>query len=161
MGARFDFEEEKLIVGVIYSDKAALDKAVEISQAKEFVTGLSDVYEHEITSKGTNLSGGQRQRLLISRAIARNPRVLVLDDSSSALDYRTDMLLRSAIKGGCRKDGVLILVSQRVSTVKDCDLILVVEGGRIIGKVKHDELLSTCGEYALIAKGQMGGEENE
>lgn len=135
-----------------------IEKAVEISQAKEFVESLFDGYEHEITSKGTNLSGGQRQRLLISRAIARNPKVLVLDDSSSALDYRTDMLLRSAIKGGCRKDGVLILVSQRVSTVKDCDLILVLDGGRIIGKGKHDELLGSCEEYSLIAKGQMGGD---
>ena len=133
-----------------------IDKAVEISCAKEFVDGLSDGYEHEITSKGTNLSGGQRQRLLISRAIARNPKILVLDDSSSALDYKTDLLLRSAIKAGCRKDGVLVLVSQRVSTVKDCDLILVLDKGRIIGKGKHDDLLRNCEEYALIAKGQMG-----
>jgi len=133
-----------------------IEKAVSISCAKEFVDVLSDKYEHMITAKGTNLSGGQRQRLLISRAIARNPRILVLDDSSSALDYKTDMLLRSAIKEGCRKDGVLVLVSQRVSTVKDCDLILVLDKGKIIGKGKHDELLCECEEYALIAKGQMG-----
>ena len=85
--------------------------------------------------------------------------MLVLDDSSSALDYKTDLLLRTAIKSGCRDDGVLILVSQRVSTVKDCDVIIVLENGRIIGKGKHDELMSCCEEYALIAKGQMGGEE--
>ncbi len=139
-------------------DEKDIDKAVDISQAREFVNGLSDKYEHEITSKGTNLSGGQRQRLLIARAIARNPKVLVLDDSSSALDYKTDLLLRSAIKSGCRSDGVLILVSQRVSTVKDCDLILVLDHGKIIGKGKHDVLLSECEEYALIAKGQMGGD---
>ena len=140
-------------------DEKDIEKAVEISCAKEFVQGLLHGYEHEITSKGTNLSGGQRQRLLISRAIARNPRVLVLDDSSSALDYKTDLLLRSAINAGCRKDGVLILVSQRVSTVKDCDLILVLDKGKIIGKGKHEELLSECEEYALIAKGQMGKAE--
>ena len=146
---------ENIVFGKEIQEKD-IDKAVEISCAKEFVDGLSDGYEHEITSKGTNLSGGQRQRLLISRAIARNPKILVLDDSSSALDYKTDLLLRSAIKAGCRKDGVLVLVSQRVSTVKDCDLILVLDKGRIIGKGKHDDLLRNCEEYALIAKGQMG-----
>ncbi len=140
-------------------DKETVDRAVEISQAKEFVEGLPDKYEHMLTSKGTNLSGGQRQRLLISRAIARNPKILVLDDASSALDYRTDMLLRLAIKNGCRKDGVMVLCSQRVSTVKDCDVILVIENGRIIGKGRHAELLDSCSEYALIAKGQMGGDE--
>lgn len=140
------------------ADDTAIEKAVEISQAKEFISSKEGGLDYNVNSKGTNLSGGQKQRLLIARAIARNPRILVLDDSSSALDYRTDMLLRSAIKDGMRKDGVLILASQRVSTVKDCDLIIVLEDGKPIGKGTHEDLLKNCEEYRLIAQSQMGGE---
>ncbi len=138
-------------------DDSDISTAAEIAHSKEFIESNSEGYMYNLTSKGTNLSGGQRQRLLITRALARNPRILVLDDASSALDYKTDLLLRSAIKDRGRKDGVLIIASQRVSSVKDCNLILVLDEGKLIGKGNHDFLMENCEEYRLIADSQMGG----
>ena len=131
-------------------------RAVHTAQAAEFIEAYDDSYDHALNSKGTNLSGGQRQRLLISRALAGSPKVLVLDDSSSALDYKTDSKLRRAIKQDMA--GVTtVTVAQRVSSVMHCDLILVLEDGRIIGKGTHSELLETCEVYKEISDSQVGG----
>ncbi len=130
--------------------------AAKIAQANDFITSFSDGYAHSVSTGGTNLSGGQRQRLLISRAVASNPEILILDDSSSALDYKTDANLRSALKEALPYS-TIITVAQRVSSVKNSDLILVIENGIIIGCGKHDELMSNCNEYKEISDSQMGG----
>lgn len=133
-----------------------LHRAAEIAQAKDFIEGLSENYGYCLSQKGTNLSGGQRQRLLIARAIAAEPELLILDDSSSALDYKTDANLRQALFRELRNSTV-ITVAQRVSSVKDCDLILVLEEGEIIGSGRHEELLESCEAYREISESQMGG----
>ena len=133
-----------------------IKRAATIAQAHDFISATVDEYDHVLTQKGTNLSGGQRQRLLIARAIAARPDILILDDSSSALDYKTDANLRAAIdKELC--DTTVITVAQRVSSVKGCDLILVLDSGRIIGMGTHSELLESCPEYREISDSQMGG----
>ena len=110
-----------------------------------------------LSQKGTNVSGGQRQRILIARAVAANPQILVLDDSSSALDYKTDAGLRRALSESM-SDSTIITVAQRVSSVKNCDVILVLDEGRIIGHGTHEQLLEQCGEYREISQSQMGGD---
>jgi ATP-binding cassette subfamily B protein len=109
-----------------------------------------------VTAKGTNLSGGQRQRLLIARAIAGEPSLLILDDASSALDYQTDANLRGAIRRELQ-DTTTVVVAQRVSSVQHADLILVLENGRIIGAGRHEQLLDCCDVYREISESQMGG----
>ncbi len=131
-------------------------KAAEIAQAHDFITSFSDGYAHAVSAGGTNLSGGQRQRVLISRAIAGQPEILILDDSSSALDYKTDANLRRALAESL-PDSTIITVAQRVSSVKNCDLILVIEDGAVIGCGKHEELMENCAEYKEISDSQMGG----
>ena len=130
--------------------------AARIAQASEFIEAYEDGYEHELQSKGSNLSGGQKQRILLSRAIAANPSVLILDDSSSALDYKTDANLRKAIKEEL-SDVTAVVVAQRVSSVMNSDLIIVLDEGRIIGMGKHEELLDTCDIYREISDSQIGG----
>ena len=108
--------------------------------------------------RGNNLSGGQKQRLLIARALAGDPEILILDDASSALDYRTDAALRKALFA--RGAVTTVLIAQRISSVRHADLILVFEDGKVIGMGDHDTLLRTCAEYRMIAESQMGtGEE--
>ena len=126
------------------------------AQALDFIEEFPEGFEHEITSKGTNVSGGQKQRLLISRALAGSPEILILDDSSSALDYKTDLNLRRAIaeQGG---DTTVIIVAQRVSSVMNSDLIIVLDEGRINGIGTHEELLQSCEIYKEISDSQMGG----
>ena len=131
-------------------------RAAAIAQAADFIDATPDGYAYRLTPKGTNLSGGQRQRLLIARAVAARPAVLILDDSSSALDYKTDANLRRALAEQLG-DTTVVTVAQRVSSVKDCDLILVLDEGRVIGRGTHGELLSTCPEYREISDSQMGG----
>jgi ATP-binding cassette subfamily B protein len=133
-----------------------IEWAAKIAQAHDFITSFSDGYEHSVSTGGTNLSGGQRQRVLISRAIAARPEILILDDSSSALDYKTDANLRLALSSAL-PNSTVITVAQRVSSVKNCDLILVIEKGKIIGCGKHDSLLESCEEYREISNSQMGG----
>ncbi|MBR3811509.1 MAG: ABC transporter ATP-binding protein [Agathobacter sp.] len=130
--------------------------AAKIAQAHDFTTSFSDGYDHPVSAGGTNLSGGQRQRVLIARAIAGHPSILILDDASSALDYRTDANLRKAISESIPNTTV-ITVAQRVSSVKNCDLILVIENGEIIGIGKHDTLMKNCAQYKEISDSQMGG----
>ncbi len=131
-------------------------RAAKIAQAHDFIDALPDKYEHQLAQKGTNLSGGQRQRILIARAIAARPEILILDDSSSALDYKTDASLRSALSREL-SDSTVITVAQRVSSVKSCDLIIVLENGKIIGKGTHEQLMDSCAEYKEISDSQMGG----
>lgn len=131
-------------------------KAAKIAQAHGFITETSEGYSHMLSSKGTNLSGGQRQRVLIARAIATKPEILILDDSSSALDYKTDANLRKALDENMAASTV-ITVAQRVSSVKNCDHIIVIEKGQIIGQGKHDYLIENCSEYREISQSQMGG----
>lgn len=134
----------------------ALMRAAKIAQAKEFIDGFEDGLDHHLNSKGTNLSGGQRQRMLISRAVAGNPEILVLDDSSSALDYKTDAALRAALRENM-SDVTTVIVAQRVSSIMHCDLILVLENGKIIGRGTHDELMESCSIYKEISDSQIGG----
>jgi len=131
-------------------------RAAKIAQAHDFITSFPEGYAHAVCAGGTNLSGGQRQRVLISRAIAARPEILILDDSSSALDYKTDANLRAALSSSL-PDSTVITVAQRVSSVKNCDLILVIENGEIIGCGNHDQLMLSCAEYKEISDSQMGG----
>jgi len=133
-----------------------VEQAAVTAQAHDFITNFPDGYEHMLAQKGTNISGGQKQRLLIARAVAADPDILVLDDSSSALDYKTDAALRQALAQRM-KDTTVVTVAQRVSSIKSCDLILVLDDGKIIGAGDHDHLLATCPEYAEISQSQMGG----
>ena len=126
------------------------------AQAIEFIEAFPEGFEHEITSKGTNISGGQKQRLLIARALAGDPEILILDDSSSALDYKTDLELRRAIAEIGGKTTVIV-VAQRISSVMNSDLILVLDDGEIIGAGRHSELLESCEIYREISDSQMGG----
>ena len=135
--------------------------AATMAQAHEFISGLADGYGHQLTVKGTNLSGGQKQRLLIARALAGHPDILVLDDASSALDYRTDAALRKALREDAAGPGhtapTTVIVAQRVSSIKHADLILVMDRGEVIGCGTHDQLHETCEVYREIAESQMGG----
>jgi len=133
-----------------------LETAAKIAQAHDFILAFPDGYEHRLAQKAANISGGQKQRLLIARAIAQKPEILIMDDSSSALDYKTEAALRKALETHC-KDTTVITVAQRVSAVKSCDLILVLEEGRIIGCGTHEMLLEQCAEYREISDSQMGG----
>jgi len=133
-------------------------RAARIAQADEFITGMPEGYGRMLTSKGTNVSGGQRQRLLIARAIAARPQILVLDDASSALDYKTDAALRRALRDEIAAEGgSVVVVAQRVSSVMNSDLIIVLDGGRMIASGTHDELMETCEVYREISRSQMGG----
>jgi len=137
-------------------DRSRIEKAAQIAQAHDFICAFPDGYAHLLAQKATNVSGGQKQRILIARAIAAEPEILVLDDSSSALDYKTEANLREALERCCRNTTV-VTVAQRVSAVKGCDLILVLDEGRIIGAGTHDMLLEHCPEYREISDSQMGG----
>lgn len=131
-------------------------KAAEIAQADDFITNFPDGYDHMLSQKGTNISGGQKQRILIARAVALDPEILILDDSSSALDYKTDANLRKALSDNM-KNTTVVTVAQRVSSVKNCDVIVVLDEGKIIGIGTHGELLEACAEYREISDSQMGG----
>ena len=132
-----------------------LRKAVLYAQAEDFVNSQEEGLDYDLSSRGTNLSGGQRQRLLIARAVAARPEILILDDSSSALDYRTDANLRRILRENF-SDTTTIIVAQRISSVMQADYIMVLEHGRIIGYGTHEELLESCQLYEEINQSQMG-----
>jgi len=132
--------------------------AAKISQAGKFVGEMEKGYDSEITQGGTNVSGGQKQRLAIARAVAKRPEIYLFDDSFSALDFKTDSALRSALKNETKNAAVLI-ISQRVSTVMHADNIIVMDDGRIEAQGTHEELLKTCSIYNEIANSQLAGEE--
>lgn len=136
-------------------DDGALQSAAADAQAAEFINGLDDGLDHMADIKGANLSGGQRQRILISRALAGKAEILVLDDASSALDYRTDAQLRKALEAH-HKHATLILIAQRVSSIRNLDHILVMDNGRAIGYGSHEKLLESCPAYREICQAQMG-----
>lgn len=135
-----------------------IDLAIDAAQAREFIDGLDGGLDFSLAQKANNLSGGQKQRLLIARALAASPEIIVLDDSSSALDYATDASLRKALAKGYA-NSTKVIVAQRISSIKNADLILVLDDGEVIGKGTHDELLKNCEEYALIYSAQMGGDD--
>ena len=132
-----------------------IERAADCAQAREFIEGLSGGLDYDLAQKAGNLSGGQKQRLLIARALAGDPEIIVLDDSSSALDYATDSALRRSIAHEYAS-ATKVIVAQRVSSVKNCDLIMVLDDGKIDGLGTHDELMVSCAEYRSIAKTQMG-----
>lgn len=137
-----------------------VEKAAKISQSKEFIDGLKEGYEAIVEQGGLNLSGGQRQRVAIARAVVKNPEILILDDSLSALDYRTDKNLRLALKENPIK-GSTVIVSQRISAIKDSDKILVLDNGRLVGEGIHSELMDACPTYREIYHSQADGGEVE
>ena len=131
-----------------------IEKAARAAQAMEFISQLPDGFDHPLTARGTNLSGGQKQRVLVARALAGRPEILILDDSSSALDYKTDAALRKALRE--EYAGITsVIIAQRVSSLQHADHILVLDEGRAIGYGTHEELLQTCPVYAEIARIQM------
>lgn len=137
---------------------AAIRKAVSIAQAAEFVESPEVGYSGTVAQGGSNFSGGQKQRLSIARAVARDPEILVFDDSFSALDYKTDHALRQALRE--QTSGTTnIIVAQRISTIRDADCILVIEDGAIVGKGTHRELMESCKVYQEIAYSQLSKEE--
>jgi ATP-binding cassette subfamily B protein len=138
--------------------KEEIMNAAKISQAWEFIDDEPDKYETSISQGGTNVSGGQKQRLSIARAIAKNPEIYIFDDSFSALDYKTDVALRKALKSELGNSTVMI-VAQRISTILHADQIIVLDDGRIVGKGTHKELLKTCEVYNQIALSQLSKEE--
>lgn len=138
-----------------YADEALLQEATQIAQAS-FIDQLCGRYDYRLNSKGTNLSGGQRQRIFLSRAFLNNPKILLLDDSSSALDYQTDARLRQAI-GTHFAHTAKIIVAQRVSSIMHADEILLLDHGRIVARGTHEQLMNTSEVYASISDSQMGG----
>lgn len=140
--------------------KEEVNRAAEIAQAQEFIEQKEKGMESEIAQGGTNVSGGQKQRLSIARAIAKNPEIYIFDDSFSALDYKTDVVLRRALKKET-KDATTLIVAQRISTILHADKILVLDEGKIVGEGTHKELLKTCEIYQQIAMSQLSKEELE
>ena len=139
-------------------DEEKMWEALELAQAKSFVEEKEAGLESEVSQGGTNYSGGQRQRLAIARALARKPEILIFDDSFSALDYKTDRILRDALRKEC-KDATKIIVAQRIGTIRDADKIIVLDDGQIAGMGTHDELMKNCSVYQEIAYSQLSKEE--
>lgn len=145
-----------------YSDPQMNDErmyvAARVAQAKEFIDSKSDKYDESISQGGMNVSGGQKQRLSIARAIAKEPEIYIFDDSFSALDYKTDVELRSALKAETA-DSTVIIVAQRISTILHADQILVLDEGKVVGRGTHRELLKNCDVYYQIASSQLSEAE--
>ena len=150
-----DTIKENIEFGRIVDDNM-IEQATFNAQANAFIEELDDKYEYKLNSKGTNLSGGQRQRILLSRAFVSEPNILLLDDSSSALDYATDAKLRMAINQKF-KNTTKIIIAQRVSSIMHADEIIVLDEGKIVARGIHSELLNTSEIYSSISESQMGG----
>jgi len=135
-----------------------IERAATVAQASEFISKMADGFDSLISQGGTNVSGGQMQRLSIARALIRKPEIYVFDDTFSALDFKTDAQLRSALKLET-KDATVIIIAQRVSTVIDADQILVIEDGKVVGKGAHRELMKTCESYRGIVTSQLSATE--
>ena len=145
--------------GMEYTAEQVKD-AVRVAQGQEFVEKMDDTYDAHIAQGGTNVSGGQKQRLAIARAVCRRPEIYIFDDSFSALDYKTDKLLRRALKEETG-DTTSLIVAQRIGTIRDADLIIVLDEGQVVGKGTHDELMKNCEVYREIAYSQLSKEELE
>ena len=150
--------EENVCYGADTPDSERLNEALEISQAKEFVEKLTDNVKSKISQGAVNVSGGQKQRLSIARSLYNKPEILIFDDSFSALDYRTDKILRKELRERS-KGSTSLIVAQRIGTIMEADLIIVLEEGRIVGQGKHKELLKSCPLYKEIAMSQLSEEE--
>lgn len=137
-----------------------IKEAAKVAQAQEFIEKMDDKYDSEIAQGGSNVSGGQKQRLAIARAIARNPEIYIFDDSFSALDYKTDSILRHELKK-YTKDATCLIVAQRIGTIMNADKILVLDNGKCVGIGTHAELLKSCDVYKQIALSQLSKEELE
>ena len=138
--------------------KKDIEKAIEVSQSKEFINSKKEGLKYPIAQGGTNVSGGQKQRLSIARAIATNPEIYIFDDSFSALDFKTDAALRKALKE-TTKDSTVLIVAQRISTIMNAEQIIVLDEGKIVGIGTHEQLLKKCSIYKQIAESQLGKEE--
>ena len=149
-----------ILFGVKNGSDEQMKKAAEVAQAAEFIEKMPKKYDTEISEGGTNVSGGQRQRLSIARAVAKNPEIYVFDDAFSALDMKTDRNLRKALKK-ITEDSVVLVVAQRINTIRDAEQIIVLEQGKIVGKGTHYELLKSCRVYLEIAKSQFSEKELE
>ena len=149
-----------ILFGVENGSGEQMKKAAEVAQAAEFIEKMPKKYDTEISEGGTNVSGGQRQRLSIARAVAKNPEIYVFDDAFSALDMKTDRNLRKALKK-ITEDSVVLVVAQRINTIRDAEQIIVLEQGKIVGKGTHYELLKNCRVYLEIAKSQFSEKELE
>mgnify|MGYP001311055667 CR=1 FL=1 len=169
MRAKIGFVPQKAVLfsgsiagNIRYGKEDATDEeirhAADVAQASEFIQNMTDGFDSEIAQGGTNVSGGQKQRLSIARALVRKPEIYVFDDSFSALDYKTDARLRSALKQETR-DATVLIVSQRVSTVMDSDQIIVLDDGHVAGIGRHRELMNTCEVYRDIVSSQLSSEE--
>ncbi|WP_231957908.1 ABC transporter ATP-binding protein [Acholeplasma laidlawii] len=134
-----------------------VEKSAEIAQASNFIDQMDGKYDAPITQGGTNVSGGQRQRLSIARALAKEPKIYIFDDSFSALDYKTDINLRNALKQ--HVDATIIIVAQRINSIKNADKIVVLDKGKIVGMGSHEELIKTSKVYLEIAESQLSQEE--
>ena len=135
-----------------------IKEAASIAQALDFVEEKKDGFDSAIAQGGSNVSGGQRQRLAIARAIVKKPKIMVFDDSFSALDMKTDAALRKALADKI-KDSTVLIVAQRISTIIHADQILVLDEGKIVGMGKHEDLLKNCEVYEQIAKSQLSAKE--
>ena len=140
------------------AQESNLKEAVDIAQAGDFIFSAEEGFDLEISQGGANVSGGQKQRLAIARALVKKPPIYIFDDSFSALDFKTDSVLRKELKNKTGESTVLI-VTQRVATVMNADQIVVLDEGRVVGIGKHQDLLQTCQTYQEIASSQLSEEE--
>lgn len=150
--------ESNILYGNPDGSENEMKEAATIAQASDFIEEKNKKYESRIAQGGANVSGGQKQRLSIARAIAKQPDVFIFDDSFSALDYKTDVALRKALKEHTT-DSVVLIVAQRISTILHAEQIIVLDEGKVVGRGTHEELLKTCEVYQQIAMSQLSEEE--